>query len=364
MSRSNRSDFAGSVDPNDHGTGFTACLFHGCLAELRALCLRKDREGDPGSISTAYWNELDKLYLWGVPFEDGKMSIALEASEKLRVKVVSLLQSVAKALLTCQCDTYERVSCHRLLRLNPEIVSPKGSAKYQSPTIETETSPDLASLLERAETIISDADRTASPYAGDESDQSDYDSETSSIGENSVFENIQFGIARLMELAPTLQKNLVRGREARTQHILSSPQPFRVSKPAETYVKIAQEKFKQADLNLVQRLGQASWQRHRRIREMMYGSDESDKEEPTTEHSTFRPPPTFHDSGLGTTISSASQYAASVASHTSFASIIHEEGTKSLRVPPMPPHVANGKPFTCPICGRLQSKIKNRNDWK
>ena len=342
----------------------TACLFHECLAELRRLCLRKESEGDPGSLSLPYWNELNKLYLWGVPFENGTMDIALEASDKLRDKVISLLQSVAKALLTCQCDTYENLSCHKLLRLTPVIVSPKVSAKDCSTTIETKTNPKLALLLERTQWIVGDADRTASSYAGDESDQSDYDSETSSNGENSVYETIQFGIARLMELAPSLQKNIVRGRKARTQHILSSSQPFRASEPANIYIKIAQEKFKQADLKLVQRLGQASWQRHRRIRGMMYGSHASVHEQIVTEHSTFRPPPTFHDSGLGTTVFSASQYAASVASHTSFASTMNEEGSKSLRVPPMPPDVAYGKPFTCFICGMLQSKIKNRNDWK
>ena len=99
--QSYRSDLAGSVDHNEVGTGFTARLFRECLAELRGLCLRKESAGDPGSLSTPYWNELDKLYLWGVPFENGMMDIALEASDKLRFKVIDLLQSIAKALLTC-----------------------------------------------------------------------------------------------------------------------------------------------------------------------------------------------------------------------------------------------------------------------
>lgn len=254
--------------------------------------------------------------------------------------------------------------------LNPVLVSPKDKAGYQTTTVEARTSPNLTSLLEQSETIVSDEDTKASRYAGDESDQSDSDSETSSNGEESLYENIQFGIARLMELAPTLQKNVVRGKEARTQCILSSAQPFRVSEPADIYVSIAREKFKKADLKLIQRLGQSNWQRHRRIRDMMYRSEESVEEKSVpgavliTDHSTFRPPPTFHDSGLGTTISSASQYAASAASHTSFASTVEEGVRKSLRVPSMPPEIADGKPFKCFICGILQLRIRNRIDWK
>ena len=246
----------------------------------------------------------------------------------------------------------------------------KVSAGYEAIAIEARTTPNLASLFEQAEMIVSDGDTRASQYAGDESDQSDSDSETSSNGEESLYENIQFGIARLMELAPTLQKNVLRDKKARIERIVLSAHSLTVSQEARTYVSMAREKFKQADLNLVQRLGQSNWRRHRRIRDMMYRSEESVEEKPvpsailTTDHSTFRPPPTFHDSGLGTTISSASQYAASAASHTSFASTVEEGVRKSLRVPSMPPEIADGKPFKCFICGMLQLRIRNRIDWK
>ena len=254
--------------------------------------------------------------------------------------------------------------------LNTEIVSPKVSAAHQKTTIKANAGPNLASLLEQSETIVSDEDTRALQHAGDETDQSDSDSEVSSNGEESLYENIKFGITCLMELAPTLQRNIVRGEKARAQRILSSAQPFRVSEPAEIYVSMAREKFKQADLNLVQRLGQANWQRHRRIRDMMFRSEEGMEEDLVpgtthpTDHSTFRPPPTFRDSGLGTTITSASQYAASAASHTSFASTVEEGVKESLRVPPMPPEAADGKPFQCFICKTLQLRIRNRIDWK
>ena len=96
--QTDHADFAGPVDHNEDDTGFTTRLFHGCLAELRGLCLCKDREGN---LANAYWNELDKLYLWEVPFRDGMMEVALNVSDELRIKVISLLQSIGKALLTC-----------------------------------------------------------------------------------------------------------------------------------------------------------------------------------------------------------------------------------------------------------------------
>ena len=96
--QTDHADFAGPVNHIEDGTGFTTRLFHGCLAELRGLCLRKEREGE---LAKVYWNELDKLYLWEVPFRDGMMEIALDVSDELRLKVISLLQSIGKALLTC-----------------------------------------------------------------------------------------------------------------------------------------------------------------------------------------------------------------------------------------------------------------------
>ena len=96
--QTDHADFAGPVNHNEDDTGFTTRLFHGCLAELRGLCLCKESEGD---LANVYWNELDKLYLWEVPFRNGMMEIALSVSYELQVKVISLLQSIGKALLTC-----------------------------------------------------------------------------------------------------------------------------------------------------------------------------------------------------------------------------------------------------------------------
>ena len=188
--------------------------------------------------------------------------------------------------------------------------------------------------------------------------------------EDNPLEEIQFNTRCLMQLVPALQRNIARSKRSDARQLLSPPETFRVSGPARTYVSLAREKFQKADLNLVERLGESNWQRHVRIRDRIYRSNDcvEEKEAPanilSVARSLFRPPPTFHDSGLGTTISANSQRAASVASHTSFASSMENGSTTSLRVPSMPLEVTDGKSFTCFICGALQSKINNRIDWK
>lgn len=86
-------------------------------------------------------------------------------------------------------------------------------------------------------------------------------------------------------------------------------------------------------------------------------------EKATVAGSIFQPT-LFHDSGLGTTIASQSQYAQTEASHTSFVSSLAEQEKGRLRVPPTPLEVGTGEPFQCHLCGMLQTKIKNRIHWK
>lgn len=87
-------------------------------------------------------------------------------------------------------------------------------------------------------------------------------------------------------------------------------------------------------------------------------------ERATNVGSVFQPETLFHDSGIATTVASHSQYAQTEASHTSFVSSLAEQETGKLRVPPTPLEVGTGEPFRCHLCGFLQSKIKNRIDWK
>ena len=171
-----------------------------------------------------------------------------------------------------------------------------------------------------------------------------------------------------MDLLPSLDHDLARLEAA--QDFAYDPTTFSISTPARIYVSLVRERYRNADERLIERLGEANWQRHVVIRNRIDQVAEMGVNDPpplTSRKdalSNFQPVSVFHDSGLGTTISSPTQYERSVASHTSFLSSASETGRGAAKVPKTPIEVELGKPFQCYICGCTQYKIKNRLDWK
>ena len=219
---------------------------------------------------------------------------------------------------------------------------------------------DLSSLIEQAEVIISGPIGEQCSDADDCDNEDDSDSESTSIQEEAEFcEDVEFNTRCLMQLVPALEQNIVSSRKPRIPLTQPNSQTFSVSEPASTYISLAGQRFQEADLKLIQRLGEANWQRHVRLRTKLYGH-EDERNEPSA-------PVTgsiFHDSGLGTTILGSSQYAPSLASHASFASSVGNHESTFLRVPPMPPEVNAAQEFVCALCGITQSRIRNRIHWK
>lgn len=172
----------------------------------------------------------------------------------------------------------------------------------------------------------------------------------------------------LMELLPSLERNGLAAKDEST--VTNSPPEilFQVSKPANYYISRIIEKFRDTGTKLAERLGEANWQRHERIRRQIEASSKEGEitvqKEEVVAHSVFKPYSMFHDSGVGTSIPAESTYASSNASHTSFMTSNAERTRGSLRVPDTPAEVAHGRPFRCEFCGHVLSKIKNRIDWK
>lgn len=166
----------------------------------------------------------------------------------------------------------------------------------------------------------------------------------------------------LMELCETMMRVGVRIMSTRTEDSGLVIEPFRVSEPAGLFVRHVGDKFPKADVNLVQRMGQANWERRERIREQMDVASRTDQvyvnEDPTIAQSVFKPTSLFHDSGLGSSIPT------SIASHRSFASSLASNAKGSLKVPDAPAEVALGKPFKCDFCGHRLLNTRTRVDWK
>lgn len=138
---------------------------------------------------------------------------------------------------------------------------------------------------------------------------------------------------------------------------------FTVSGPAEIYVRNIRDKYPNAEAELVQRLGQANWERHVKVRKALDRVEEQEDLFPIPEPSLFKPS-SFRDSGLGTTIKDSELRAYEPSLATSFASQAGDADIHHFRVPPMPALLLGVTGFTCPYCAQYLTAVKNRRDWK
>lgn len=117
----------------------------------------------------------------------------------------------------------------------------------------------------------------------------------------------------------------------------------------------------------MERLAEANWERSVRIRkqveqnygegELSTGGDRANEDAVTF----FKPYSEFHDSGIGTSVFTRSQYAATAVSHKSFLSTADEQGQGHPRVPHLPHEW--GKPFKCEYCQKVVT-MQDRINWK
>jgi hypothetical protein len=221
---------------------------------------------------------------------------------------------------------------------------------------------ELTILLEKAKILrekdfdsegVSDGDNT------DLEDHEDRNKLSTSINSLATYTTC------LMDLLPSMEDTLNLASQAKDEDQSSSPLDFHVSGPAKTYILNIFDRFSKANYQLVERLGEANWQRHIALRNGLTKEVESSdvviEEAPK---SVFIPVSLFQDSGLGTSQPAHTGYATTSASHTSFVSSQADEGGGGLRVPPTPKAVSERIPFTCEICGQTLSQIKSRIDWK
>lgn len=169
----------------------------------------------------------------------------------------------------------------------------------------------------------------------------------------------------LMDLLPSMEDTLSFANQANDEEQASIPLDFHVSGPSRTYILNIYDRFSKANQKLVERLGEANWQRHTALRNGP--TKEAETVSPAAEEtpkSVFIPVSLFQDFGLGSSLPAQTSYAATSASHTSFISSQADEEGGRLKVPPTPEAVSKGMPFICEICGQMLSQIKTRIDWK
>jgi hypothetical protein len=237
---------------------------------------------------------------------------------------------------------------------------------------------ELTILLEKARILGGDGFDSEGVSDGDNTRLEDYEGRnklSTSIGSLATYTTC------LMDLLPSMEDTLNFASQAKDEDQSSSPLDFHVSGPARPYVLNIFDRFSKANSQLVERLGEANWQRHIALRNAPPQQSETTavaiEEAPKSAFvpislfqdsgapkSVFVPISLFQDSGVGTSLPAQMSYAYTSASHTSFVSSQAGEEGGGLRVPPTPKAVSKGIPFSCELCGQKLSQIKNRIDWK
>ena len=203
----------------------------------------------------------------------------------------------------------------------------------------------------RAENLPNEGELESSDPDSDEEDQ---------------FDTIKASVDDLMDLLPSLEQ--VSARMQQQQHSSSHIDlTFSVSEPALPFVRNLADRFKNAPISLLERLGESNWQRFLAIRarrDQAFKTRDAGNEVPVlSDNAIYKdgvlPKSIFHDSGIGSSL-----YEPSAASHTSFQSSLADDENGEYRVPKTPAAVSFGKPFTCEICGMRLNNISNRVAWK
>ena len=338
-------------------------LYQLCLRALQDCHHQERDQRRSSSRSIALRECLGRFYLWGEPFGAGELDITLRQSDELRDNVLERLVQIGKLLLRSKPFSRQTDPDSTFSLALVSSIPPTQAVHQPSKQIK-----ELEAVIKHGN-FTGYGEKDELPQSAHASDE-DYDSEVEGLSNGrgyDAIEDISFATSCLMELGPSLLQNLQHAGKTRDHQSNLTSIPFSVSGPAQSYVSSIREKFKGADYKLVERLGEANWQRHRNIRQNIENTEQSPEEitkvagERGIACSIFRPYSEFHDSGIGTSVPAQSEYAPS---HTSFQSSNPEGEQKSLRVPREPPEVAAGKPFQCCLCKCIISNVKNRVDWK
>ena len=298
-------------------------------------------------------DSLGRLYIWGDQIEWDSLAQCLEENGELRDSVLELLRDVARSMYACELLLAITNSAGSTNSRNPSVVTqiihsstPHSGSQRHARIVN--------SLIEKITFAISnkDHDEISTIPEGDTT----YESAHTSA--DCVISDLESYTTCLMDLLPTLESTLQQ-HEVSTgkENVRIGAQHFHVSEAAQHFVFQIRDKFPAADTTLLERLGEANWQRFMRIRRSQTIEDEPIQ-------NVFKPVSEFQDSGLGSSLPTKSAYASSHVSHTSFLSSQSTASQGRLRVPPTPPEVALGESFECFLCKQRQGKIKNRIDWK
>lgn len=211
---------------------------------------------------------------------------------------------------------------------------------------------NLMNLVETIEYIASDHDQEGKEGNISGQEDSDFDEESAFDDDNAapidIIQEIHTHIHFLVQLGPTLMRNLVAARKVQVEAPYPPIGPFHFLKPAELYASHIREKYRHAPERLLKRLGEYNWQIHQLVRNRLYGRHRLESR-PNPIFVSLKDDPADVDYAKFHTTDISSQV----------------EGERGLiEVPDTPKQLSKGEPFKCQFCGRLFFYIKNHWEWK
>ncbi|KAJ5661027.1 uncharacterized protein N7484_000399 [Penicillium longicatenatum] len=331
-------------DPN---VGFVETLYQTCSSIFLHLWRSRLRFMPYGPRRNTLKKDVAQLPLWEENFAPGHLDIILGQSSRLKTNVVENLKGIGEVLISHYVGSDD----------------PMSNLQIESSSIQNLVK-ELRAHLDNAEIFLSTEEKSNSSSDEDTSD----DSSSTTDGEMNRYGRLHSYVLCLMDLVPAIERHALCLQQRVTQPHEVSGNQFDISQSALPFAIRIRDRFTTAPVSLVERLAEANWERSVRIRKEGERKDEEGKRLSNAENraneddvTLFKPYSLFHDSAIGTSVFTRSQYAATAASHQSFLSTAEENGQGRPRVPHLTQEY--GLPFKCEYCQRVVN-MRNRIDWK
>ena len=128
----------------------------------------------------------------------------------------------------------------------------------------------LESIIKQSRIITSNDVRWSVKYGEDTGSESDIEDDDGLDQRASrLVRDLGFQIRCFMDLVPTIELNLALAGIVRRRRPHTVERSFCASEPAKIYISLVRDKIRGVDHRLVDRLGEANWQRQANIREKM-----------------------------------------------------------------------------------------------
>ncbi|KAJ6032529.1 hypothetical protein N7540_003261 [Penicillium herquei] len=318
--------------------GFIETLYQTCSAALVSLWKSHFRSTTHNRQKGILKKDIASIHFWKENFPTGHLDTILTESSDLKIRVLENLTGIGKILIPLFTDY-------------GEATFSANSKRYS----EVNFLKELNTQVEKA-TLMLDVEERSDPSSDDESD----DFTPATERHQNRLGRLHSYTSCLIGLTPVVERYIWSlQRKAEIQYVPIET-GFHSSHRAQPYAMRIRDRFSNAAAALVERLAEANLERSIRLRTKQEG-EEVDGHTNEDAVTLFKPFSLFHDSGLGTSIPTISQYAATVASHTSFISVAGEDAIGRPRVPSLPQE--GGRPFQCEYCRKTIS-MRNRIEWK